>query len=119
MTKLDKQSLFNTYTDFILSIAKDMKQRDLNYLHAAVGIAGEAGEVLDMIKKVWVYGKPLDQNKLIEELGDIAYYYFYLLDLIGCDIETVIKQNMEKLSKRFPNGYTDLAAINRADQKAA
>ena len=86
-------------------------------MHAAAGMAGEAGEVLDLIKKHWVYDKPLDREKLIEELGDELFYYVAMLNLLGVNLDAVIQYNMAKLTKRYPDGYTDEAAIARADQR--
>lgn len=85
-------------------------------LHASVGIAGEAGEILDAVKKTWVYGKPLDRENLIEELGDIEFYAQALRSLIGVSREDVIAANMAKLRKRYPQGYTDQHAIARLDK---
>jgi NTP pyrophosphatase (non-canonical NTP hydrolase) len=84
-------------------------------LHAAVGVSGEAGEVLDMVKKTWIYGKPLDRAKLVEEMGDILFYYFGLMQEHGLTLDEIAEANYTKLATRYPNGYTDAAAIARAD----
>lgn len=86
------------------------------FLHAAVGLAGEAGEVLEMIKKSWVYDKPLDFSKVEEEMGDVLHYFTMLCILTNLDWTTVIENNMAKLAKRYPNGYSNSAAIARADK---
>lgn len=85
-------------------------------MHAAAGIAGEAGELLDAIKKVWVYGKPIDRDNVIEELGDIEWYMQALRSLLGITREETIEANLAKLARRYPNGYTDRAAQERADK---
>ena len=85
-------------------------------LHAAVGIAGEAGEVLDAVKKTWVYGKELDRENLIEELGDILFYVQALALQLNIELPDVMEQNIKKLEKRYPDGYTDQAAIERVDK---
>lgn len=86
-------------------------------LHAAVGIAGEAGELLDAIKKTWIYGKPLDRENLIEECGDALFYISALLDNCGSNLQEAMYENMVKLNKRYPSGYTDQAAQERADKE--
>ena len=86
------------------------------FMHAAVGIAGEAGEILDAVKKRWVYDKPLDFENMIEELGDLEFYMQALRMLLGVSREEIIRHNYEKLNKRYPSGYTDAAAIARADK---
>jgi NTP pyrophosphatase (non-canonical NTP hydrolase) len=85
-------------------------------LHAAVGIAGEAGELLDAVKKEWVYGKPLDVENVIEELGDLEFYMQAMRQMIGVSRNEVLAANMEKLRKRYPQGYTDANAIARLDK---
>ena len=100
--------------------AKDLTQNTdiLPLLHAVVGVSGEAGELLDAIKKAWVYGKPLDRNNVIEELGDIEFYLEAARAELGVTRDEVIQANREKLIKRYPTGYTDSAAIARADKEA-
>lgn len=86
-------------------------------LHAAVGVAGEAGELLDAIKKHWIYSKPLDRENLIEECGDALFYISALLDNCGSSLPEAMHENMAKLNKRYPAGYTDQAAQERADKE--
>lgn len=89
-------------------------------LHAAVGIAGEAGELLDAVKKTWAYGKPLDLQNVIEELGDLEFYMQAMRNILNLVREDdILQNNMAKLSKRYPTGYTDAAAIARADKEQA
>lgn len=93
-------------------------------LHAAVGVAGEAGELLDAVKKCWVYNKPLDIANVLEELGDIEFYLEafrqQLEDFARQDVsrDIIISGNIEKLLKRYPLGYSDAAAQARADKLA-
>lgn len=111
------------YPDFVHSRTKPMETPLLNILHMAVGISGEAGELLDAIKKVWIYGKPLDTENVIEELGDLLFYTQGMINLIeDCEdfplnLDVVIQLNMVKLYERYPNGYTDADAIERKDKQ--
>ena len=89
---------------------------DEGLMHAAIGISGEAGEILDAIKKHWVYGKPLDREHLIEEIGDTMFYMQALCNMLGTTVAECVVANVEKLNKRYPEGYTDAAAIARADK---
>jgi NTP pyrophosphatase (non-canonical NTP hydrolase) len=86
-------------------------------MHAAVGIAGEAGELLDAIKKVWVYDKPIDRENIIEELGDIEWYMQALRSLLEITREETIAANIAKLRKRYPDGYSDAHAVARLDKR--
>ena len=85
-------------------------------LHAAVGISGEAGELLDAVKKHWAYGKPLDMVNVIEELGDLEYYMRAMYKVLNLNRDDVLMANIEKLNKRYPSGYTNEAALARADK---
>jgi NTP pyrophosphatase (non-canonical NTP hydrolase) len=85
-------------------------------MHAAAGIAGEAGELLDAVKKNWVYGKPLDFDNIIEELGDLEWYMQAMRSLLDIDRDTILQANIAKLGKRYPQGYTDAEAIERKDK---
>ncbi len=78
-------------------------------LHASVGIAGEAGEILDAVKKAWIYQAELDNQNLLEEVGDSLFYLQALAIHCGFTLEDAMRANIEKLSKRYPQGYTDQA----------
>jgi NTP pyrophosphatase (non-canonical NTP hydrolase) len=87
-------------------------------LHMAVGIAGEAGELLDAVKKAAVYGKPLDHDNVVEELGDLEFYMAGLRDALALDRSTTLAANVSKLSKRYATGrYSDQQAQARADKE--
>ena len=88
-------------------------------LHATVGMAGESSECLDLVKKSWVYDKPLDLNKLQTEAGDTLHYLVMLCIVNDWTLEDLAANNKRKLDLRYPEGYTDAAAIARADMGAA
>lgn len=86
-------------------------------LHTAIGVAGEAGELADAIKKEYIYGKPRDLENIIEELGDLEWYLQAVRNHYGVSRKAILQANAEKLSKRYVNlRYTDAAAIQRADK---
>lgn len=86
--------------------------------HMATGISGEAGELLDAVKKFAVYEKDLDLVNVIEELGDLEFYMQGLRDGLGISREEVLQFNVRKLSKRYASGaYTDSEAQARADKE--
>lgn len=113
----------NNYPNFVHSRTKPMETPLLNILHMAVGISGEAGELLDVVKKSWVYNKPLDIDNVLEELGDLVFYIQGMINVIEdyedfpLNLDTVILLNMVKLYERYPNGYTDADAIERKDKQ--
>lgn len=108
-------SQFQTYVNHLF-----VKRREgiEGPLHATVGMSGESAECLDLVKKSWVYGKPLDIAKLQEEAGDTLHYLVMLCITQGWTLEDLAANNKAKLDLRYPTGYTDAAAIARADMQA-
>lgn len=78
-----------------------------------LGIGGEAGEVQDLVKKHLGHGHPLDKEKLVKELGDVLWYVAAIADQAGVSLEMVAQVNVEKLRKRYPNGFSSEASLNR------
>jgi NTP pyrophosphatase (non-canonical NTP hydrolase) len=85
-------------------------------LHAAFGISGEAGEILDAVKKSFIYNKPLDKENMKEEIGDCLWYIALACRTLNVSFEEIMKSNIDKLTKRYPEKYTDAHAIARADK---
>lgn len=80
---------------------------------AAMGLAGEAGEVVDYMKKVDWHGYELDKNKVAEELGDVLWYVALMADAIGIGMAEVAERNIEKLRERYPAGFDPERSRNR------
>ena len=93
-----------------------IKPEMYDLLHATLGISGEAGELLDAVKKSFIYGKPLDVVNAREELGDLLWYIALAMRSLDVSFEEIMQQNINKLSKRYPEKYTDADAIARADK---
>ena len=112
------------YSEIVDALSKPGKQimaelspKKAHCMHMAVGVSGEAGELSDAIKKWVFYGKPLDVENVIEELGDIEFYTQGLRNALGITRGQVITANIKKLNKRYPVGeYSNDQAINRADK---
>jgi NTP pyrophosphatase (non-canonical NTP hydrolase) len=85
-------------------------------LHMAIGVSGEAGELLDTIKKFAIYQKPLDFTNLVEELGDIEFYLEGIRQAFSLDRNDILEANIVKLRKRYGDKYSNLAAQVRADK---
>src|SRR5687767_705976 len=86
--------------------------KTVRLLHAGMGLCTEAGEFLDMLKKHILYGKPLDEVNLKEELGDKLWYTALALDELKTTFEEVMDVNIAKLRARYPNKFTEHDAIN-------
>jgi NTP pyrophosphatase (non-canonical NTP hydrolase) len=98
-------------------IVSELTGSDTNLLHMVIGISGEAGELLDAIKKAVIYRKELDRNNVIEELGDIEFYLEGLRQELGLSREECLAANVAKLQKRYGDKYSDSAAQIRADKE--
>ncbi len=70
-----------------------------------LGIAGEAGEVADEIKKHLYHGKPLDRAAMCAELGDVLWYVAFLANRLGYTLSEVAEMNDKKLQDRYPHGF--------------
>lgn len=80
-------------------------ERILRMLHGAMGVMKEVGEVLDLLEKHVFFGKPLEEERLVDEVGDSNYYMSLLVDAVGTNFEEVFEYNRKKLQKRYPEGF--------------
>lgn len=92
--------------------------RNPKLLLSALGIAGEAGEIVELIKKHAFHNGPLDRTALRDELGDLLWYVATLCDALNVDLSTVMIDNLLKLGKRFPSGWSPEDAAAKADRFA-
>jgi len=109
------------YREEVLRTCPDFFTEDMNtkMSRGGLGIAGEAGEVADLIKKFVFHDKPVDHDKIIKELGDVYWYLEYLCAVFGLTREQVMEANSKKLRARFPNGWSPAAANAKADEVRA
>lgn len=92
----------------------NITDRDVMIVWNAVGLAGEAGEVADLIKKGVFHQHGLDVPKLKKELGDVLWYVAALCSKLDLDLDDVMASNIEKLKARYPEGYNSEASQLRA-----
>lgn len=86
-------------------------------LNGALGLTGEAGEVADMVKKHIMQGHSLDTEKIAGELGDVLWYVAEAATAIGHTLEDIMLLNIAKLAKRYPEGFSTEASLQRVDTK--
>lgn len=86
-------------------------------MNGILGLCGETGEVSDHIKKHVFQGHELNKDKLVNELGDVCWYIAILAKSLNVDLETVMEKNVEKLKKRYPDGFKVMDSINRKDDE--
>lgn len=117
---LDKQ-----FDEMTLALAKngkdiinDLTPEKADLLHMAVGVSGEAGELLDAVKKAVIYNKEMDLENIIEELGDLEFYMSKIRQIVGITREEILQRNIDKLSIRYAKGkYSNDQAQERADKE--
>ena len=128
VTVIAQQQIKNTmeqdFQNMVMALAKpgyqikeSLTTSQCHLLHMTMGVSGEAGELLDAVKKHVIYGKELDLENVTEEAGDILFYLEGLLHPLGITLDTCRQATMAKLAKRYPGlAYTNQAAIERADK---
>lgn len=107
-----KQSARTATADY-RAIGARLTPQAIDLLHAAMGLSTEANEVVDQMKKVLFYGKPLDQTNIKEELGDLMFYMAMICRELDLSFEELATINIEKLKKRYPDGFSEERATNR------
>ena len=83
--------------------------------NGVMGLCGEAGEAIDLVKKHLYHGHPLDREALIKELGDIAWYLAETATALNVPLEEVLERNIEKLRRRYPEGFSTQDSLNRTE----
>lgn len=102
-----------TEPDYTAAMERLQDVKTVRLLHVAMGLATEAGEFVDALKRRIYYGKEIDRTNLVEELGDVSWY-----QRIGCaELEegliSMMERNVAKLRRRFPDKFTEHSALNR------
>lgn len=100
----------NEYQQLAMRTAKTQCRQLAN---AALGLAGEAGEVVDEIKKYLFHGHPLDREKILKEAGDVAWYLALLCEVLDANLDEVLETNIDKLKMRYPDGFDFEKSLHR------
>lgn len=90
----------------------ELSKRDV-LLNSVMGLCGESGEAIDLVKKHLMQGHDFDREKFAKELGDIAWYLAEAATAIDMDLETILQMNIDKLKKRYPEGFDSQKSIHR------
>ncbi|EHN14123.1 nucleoside triphosphate pyrophosphohydrolase family protein [Clostridium sporogenes] len=108
---------FKEYQEKALKIKGDYTDNIDQLINGVMGITGESGEVIDIVKKYLYQGHELNHNKLINELGDTLWYINLIADAINIILEDIAKYNMDKLEKRYPKGCFRVEdSVNRVEE---
>lgn len=103
----------NEYQQAALRTESGMVKTYPRILNGLMGLNGESGEAIDILKKHYFQGYEFDREHMVKELGDIAWYLAVSADAIGYDLETIFEMNINKLKARYPDGFTSECSINR------
>ena len=82
-------------------------------INGVMGLCGEAGEAIDLVKKHLHQGHALDREKLVKELGDVAWYLAETAYALDVPLDEVLAGNIEKLKRRYPEGFASERSIHR------
>ena len=94
------------------TLNRELSNKDI-LINGVMGLCGESGEAIDIVKKHISQGHELDKEHLIKELGDIAWYLAETAFALDVELDDVLSQNIEKLKKRYPDGFSKGKSINR------
>ncbi|MCL4349846.1 MAG: nucleoside triphosphate pyrophosphohydrolase family protein [Candidatus Thermoplasmatota archaeon] len=120
-TEIDDRKMINdtnhTHFDFMKSM-EGIGMENCTYgklMNWSMGLAGESGEVVDILKKILFHGHPIEKEKLLKELGDILWYLDAIASSLGSSLNEIAELNVEKLKKRYPDGFSEEKSINRKE----
>lgn len=103
----------NEYQQMALRTESPTTDETDRILQGAMGLCGESGEYIDILKKHMFQGHELDKEHMAKELGDIAWYLAVSADAIDYDLETIFQTNIDKLKARYPEGFETNKSTNR------
>ena len=89
-----------------------LDERDV-LINGVMGLCGESGEVIDLVKKHLAQGHELDRHRLARELGDVAWYLAETATAIGYSLDDILSMNIEKLRQRYPEGFSAEKSVGR------
>ena len=103
---------FNQYQQLAMRTASGMFKEGL-ILNGVMGLCGEAGECIDIVKKYKFQGHPLDEEKLKDEASDCLWYIASIASGLGLTFNEIAEHNINKLKKRYPDGFDAERSLNR------
>ena len=95
----------NEYQELAMTTLNPQLNKKDVLINSVMGLCGESGEAIDIVKKWLAQGHALDKERLAKELGDIAWYLAEAATALDLPLEQIFQDNLEKLKKRYPNGF--------------
>lgn len=103
----------NEYQKLAMTTLNPALSRQDVLINGVMGLCGESGEVIDLVKKHLHQGHPLNREQLIKELGDVAWYLAEIATALDVSLEEVLDGNIQKLKARYPQGFSVDNSLNR------
>ena len=94
------------------TLNRELNTKDI-LINSVMGLCGESGEAIDIVKKWLAQGHELDKKHLVEELGDIAWYLAEAATALDISLEEILQSNIDKLKRRYPEGFETEKSQNR------
>ena len=105
----------NEYQKLAMTTLNPELNRKEVLINSVMGLCGESGEAIDIVKKWFAHGHALDREHLKKELGDIAWYLAEAATAMDLSLEDILRANIEKLKKRYPEGFEARRSLIRLD----
>ena len=106
----------NEYQELAMTtLNPELSKKDV-LINSVMGLCGESGEAIDIVKKWLAQGHDLDKDRLIKELGDIAWYLAEAATALDVQLEDVLQANIDKLRQRYPEGFDKERSLTRSDE---
>ena len=105
----------NEYQTLALRTAPTLSDTTQKLLNGLMGLNGEDGQAIDILKKELFQGHPANKEHMAKELGDVAWYLAISADAIGYKLEDIFEMNIEKLKARYPDGFDSEHSIHRSE----
>ena len=96
------------------TLKKKKKKKDV-LINSVMGLCGESGEAIDIVKKWMAQGHELDKEHLTKELGDIAWYLAEAATALEIPLDDILQANIDKLKKRYPDGFDAEHSLHRKE----
>ena len=106
----------NEYQDLAMRTVNSELDKNQMLINSVMGLCGESGEAIDIVKKWYAHGHELDREHLKKELGDIAWYLAEAATALDLNLEDVLNANIDKLRKRYPEGFETEKSTHRAQE---
>jgi len=105
----------NEYQKLAMTTLNPALSRKDVLINGVMGLCGESGEAIDIVKKWLAQGHDLDREKLAKELGDICWYLAEAATALDLSLEDIMAANIEKLKQRYPDGFDSARSIHRTE----